>query len=62
MKYTEFYETGTLQEELVVSQLVNSVSSVEGISRVKFLFDGKEKKKFIGEMDMREAFVPDYCI
>lgn len=62
MKYSDFYETGKLQEELVVYQLVNSVSSVEGISRVKFLFDGKEKKKFIGEMDMREAFVPDYCI
>ncbi|MBP3361553.1 MAG: GerMN domain-containing protein [Clostridia bacterium] len=62
MKYLDFYETGKQQEELVVYQLVNSVSSVEGVSRVKFLFDGKEKKDFLGEMDMRESFIPDYCV
>ena len=61
-KYMEFYEKGKIQEQLIVYQIVNSLSSVEGISRVKFLFDGEEKKEFVGEIDMREAFVPDYNI
>lgn len=62
MKYFDYYEKGRLQEELVVYQIVNSLTSVEGISRVKFVFDGEERKKFLGETDMREAFVPDYCV
>jgi len=62
MKYFDFYEKGRHQEELVVYQIVNSLSSVDGISRVKFLFDGKEKKSFLSDTDMREAFVPDYCV
>ena len=62
MKYFDRYEKGRLQEELIVYQIVNSLTSVEGISRVKFVFDGEVRKKFLAETDMREAFVPDYCV
>lgn len=55
-------EKGRIQEQLIVYQLVNSLSSVEGVSRVKFLIDGEIKKNFYGFIDMRDAFVPDYCI
>ena len=49
-------------EELIVYQLVNSLSSVEGVSRVEFLIDGKKEKDFFGFIDMREAFIPDYYV
>ena len=61
-KYIDFYEEGKAQEQLIIYQFVNSLSSIDGISRVKFLFDGKAVKDIFGEIDMREAFVPDYCI
>ncbi len=62
MKYLDEYETGKLQEELFVYQIVNSLCSLDGINRVKFTFDGEQKKNFIGDMDMREAYVPDYYV
>lgn len=49
-------------EELIVYQLVNSLSSVDGVSRVEFLIDGKKEKNFFGFIDMREAFIPDYYV
>lgn len=55
-------EKGKLQEQLIVYQLVNSLSSIDGIKRVKFLIDGDAKKELFGFMDMREAYIPDYCI
>ena len=61
-KYIDSYETGKNQEQLIIYQLVNSVASVDGISRIKFLFDGESKKDFLGEIDMREAFIPDYSV
>lgn len=61
-EYMSFYESGRDLEELIVYQLVNSVSSVKGVSRVKFLFDGEVRKDFLYRIDMREAFVPDYYV
>ena len=61
-EYMSFYERGRDQEQLVVYQLVNSIASIEGITRVKFLFDGEVKKDFLYDIDMREAFVPDYYV
>ena len=47
-------------EYLFVYQIVNSLTSIEGIDAVNFKIDGKIQKKFKGFVDMREVFVPDY--
>lgn len=47
-------------ERLFVYQLVNSFTSVPGIDSVVFTIDGERKKNFVGFVDMREIFVPDY--
>ena len=49
-------------ELLCIYSIVNSLTSIEGIDNVKFIFDGKEKKIYIGGIDMRETFIPDYYI
>lgn len=62
---TEFFadtEKSRNFETLIVYQLVNSVASVEGVSRVEFLIDGTRQRDFMGFIDMREAFVPDYYV
>ncbi|MBQ7976801.1 MAG: GerMN domain-containing protein [Clostridia bacterium] len=61
-EYFSGTEKVNLVENLIVFQLVNSISSVEGISRVEFLIDGEKQKDFLGFIDMREAFVPDYYV
>ncbi len=53
---------GRFQEELFVYQIVNSLSSIDGIKRVKFLIDGQIQKNLFGYLDMREAYIPDYYI
>ena len=47
---------------LAVYQIVNSLSSIDGIDYVKFTFDGEVEKGFISKFDMRDAFLPDYYI
>ncbi len=59
-KYFENVPKGRIQEELIIYQLVNSISSIPGIDRIKFLIDGECRKSFFGFVDMREAFIPDY--
>lgn len=49
-------------EKLLVYQLVNSLTSIEGIEYVQFTVDGDTKKGFAGFVDMREIFVADYLI
>ena len=49
-------------ELLFLYQIVNSLTSIEGIDTVKFLIDGEDKKEFIAGIDMREYFIPDYYI
>lgn len=50
------------QEILMLYSIVNSLTSIDGIDTVKFLFDGKEEKVTIGGIDMREVFIPDYYV
>ena len=62
---TEFFQHSEKNrnfETLIIYQLVNSVASVEGVSRVEFLIDGKRQKDFMGFIDMRESFIPDYYV
>lgn len=49
-------------EILMLYSIVNSITSIDGIDTVKFLFNGKEKKEYIGNIDMREIFIPDYYL
>ncbi len=49
-------------EVLAVYQIVNSVTSVEGISTVKFTINGEQKEDFKGFLNMRETFIPDYML
>lgn len=49
-------------ELLTVYSIVNSLTGIEGINTVKFTIDGKIQKDFIGYIDMRETFIPDYMI
>ncbi len=49
-------------ERLIIYQIVNSLASVDGIDRVLFTIDGKVEKDFMGYMDMREIFTPNYDI
>lgn len=58
----EYFPDGKIAEELVIYQIVNSLTSIDGIVKVKFTFDGKEEKLFKGFIDMRETFIPDYYV
>ena len=49
-------------ERLVIYQIVNSLTTVDGISFVTFTIDGKSRKDFLGFLDMREIFTPNYDI
>ncbi len=60
--FIENIPNNNIHEVLMVYSIVNSLTSVEGVNVVKFLFDGEEKKEYIGGMDMRETFIPDYYI
>lgn len=58
--FTENLPNNETHERLMLYSIVNSLTSIEGIDMVKFLFDGKEKNEEIGGVDMREVFIPDY--
>lgn len=49
-------------ELLTVYSVVNSLTSIKGITNVRFTVDGSEQKDFMGYIDMRETFIPDYMI
>ena len=49
-------------EILTVYSIVNSLTNVDGIVNVRFTVDGERKKDFMGYVDMRETFIPDYCV
>lgn len=48
-------------EILTVYSIVNSLMSIDGINNVRFTICGKVKKDFMGYIDMRETFIPDYA-
>ena len=49
-------------ERLVIYQIVNSLTSVNGVNRVLFTIDGKVQKDFLGFFDMREIFTANYDV
>ncbi len=61
-KSIEYFQDGRIAEELIVFQIVNSLTSIDGIVKVKFTVDGRAEKDFKGFIDMRETFIPDYYV
>lgn len=61
-EFTENIPENKIHEILMIYSIVNSLTSVEGVDMVKFRFQGEERKEYIGGMDMRESFIPDYNI
>ncbi len=47
-------------ERLIIYQIVNSLTSIDGIDYVRFTIDNQVKKEFLGFLDMREIFTADY--
>ena len=61
-KYFERLPQNREFEELLIYQIVNSITSIEGIDYVQFTVNGETVKKFAGFLDMREIFSPDYLL
>ncbi|MCX7714441.1 MAG: GerMN domain-containing protein [Clostridia bacterium] len=61
-KFVDEHPDGKDKEILTVYSIVNSLTSVNGITKVKFTIDGKEQERFKGYIDMRETFTPDYTV
>lgn len=49
-------------EMLTVYSIVNSLTEIDGIVNVRFTIDGEIQKDFMGYLDMRETFIPDYYV
>ena len=49
-------------EVLTIYQIVNSLTELDGVKTVKFTIDGVTQRDFMGYIDMRETFVPDYFV
>ena len=56
------FPDGRVSEVLAVYQIVNSLTSIDGIVKVRFTIGGETKKEFKGFIDMRETFIPDYYV
>lgn len=46
-------------EKLFIYQVVNTLTSIDGIKSVRFTVDGMTVKRFAGFVDMRETFEPE---
>ena len=55
-EFVEKHTEGRVPEKLTVYQIVNSLTSVDGIEYVRFTIDNKESKCFKGFIDMRGIF------
>ena len=56
------YPDGRDAEIMMVYSIVNSLTNIDGIVNVRFTVDGERQKDFLGFVDMRETFIPDYCV
>ncbi len=59
-KMAEEHPDGRENELLTVYSIVNSLAEIDGIKTVRFTVDGETTKDFMGYIDMRETFIPDY--
>lgn len=58
----ENHPDGRDLEILSVYQIVNSLAEIDGVVTVRFTVDGEVTRNFMGYLDMRETFVPDYFV
>jgi hypothetical protein len=56
----EAHPEGRELELLTIYSIVNSLTGIEGISTVRFTINHEITKDFMGYVDMRETFIPDY--
>jgi len=55
-EFVEKHAEGRIPEKLTVYQIVNSLTSIDGIEYVRFTINNKESKCFKGFIDMRGVF------
>ena len=58
----ENHPEGRDLEVLTIYQIVNSLTEIDGVKMVRFTIDGAVQQDFMGYIDMRETFVPDYFV
>lgn len=56
----EAHPAGRDCELLTIYSIVNSLAEIDGISTVRFTVNNETTKDFLGNVDMRETFIPDY--
>lgn len=61
-KMIDAHPEGRDLEILTVYQIVNSLTSIDGITNVRFKINSQTQKNFMGYLDMRETFIPDYLV
>lgn len=50
---------GSLEERLVIEQVVRSLTLLRGVRNVQFLVDGQKRETLMGHMDARSPISPD---
>ncbi len=55
-----FLDNSRELERLIIYSIVNTLTGIDGVDVVRFTVDGKTTKKFMGYLDMREAYIPDF--
>ncbi|MCH5186567.1 MAG: GerMN domain-containing protein [Oscillospiraceae bacterium] len=61
-EFVQAHTDNAHKEILTVYSIVDSLTSIDGIKKVRFTIGGKEQAKFKGNIDMREVFLPDYTV
>ena len=62
IKNPDAFPDGRVAENLIVYQIVNSLTSVPGIDKVQFTVKGEKIRDFKGFMDMRETYIADLYV
>ncbi len=57
-EFVDKHPDGRVAERLTVYQIVNTLTSIDGIDSVLFTIENKTEKKFKGFLDMREMYFP----
>ena len=61
-KMVENHPEGRDLELLTVYSVVNTLTGIDGVQTVRFTVEGKTQRDFMGYLDMRETFVPDFFV
>lgn len=61
-EFVQAHTDNAHKEVLTIYSIVDSLTSIDGIKKVRFTIGGKEQADFKGNVDMREVFLPDYTV